>query len=477
MSWRTPLFFGVLALLAFAFQGTRPLAEPDEGRYVDIALQMVDSGDWWIPRLHAEEPHLAKPPLTYWLIAASVSLFGRNEWAVRLPYGLAFLVTALLVMDIARSLGLHSPRVAALVWATSLGALVGASFVSTDAILMTFETAAMAAALRCKTTLMWIAFGLAFLTKGPPGLLPLVALLVFVALRDRDPRAALRVLADPVGVPCFLLLGFGWFASMIARDTSLASYFLGYELLDRVATGVHGRNQHWWGALSVYAPTLALGVLPWVVPIAWAPRTSGGLSSPARRLLWIWIAVPLAAFALSRSRLPLYVLPLFVPMALLIAPRVAALAVPYPRRMAAVGGAWVVLVLTFKAFGAHQPESVDAKAMAARAEEIAGGMSSRMDEIVFVDAKPAYGLRFYTGLPIERVRLLGDPDPSPEPGATTPSVCAEAEEPEHPLWLVPQSRAAFFEREVRACGLTPSLLVGDWERLRPYEVLAQVAAN
>ena len=468
-SYRTPLFFGLLLLLAFAFQGSRPLTEPDEGRYVDIALQMVDSGDWWVPRVHAEEPHLAKPPLTYWLIAASVTAFGRTEWAVRFPHALALLLTALLVRDIARSLGLHSPRVAAAVWASSLGALVGASIVSTDAILVTFETAAMAAALRNRTTLMWIAFGFAFLTKGPPALLPLAALLVF--LRGRG----LRLFADPAGIACFLALGLGWFASMVARDGALASYFLGYELIDRVVTGVHGRNPEWWGPLEVYAPALALGVLPWVVPAAWAPRPA--LSPSARRFLWTWILVPLAVFVLSRSRLPLYVLPLFVPASLLISPRVAALWDRYPRRIAIAGAAWVVLVLALRGFGAGPPEPIDAKALAARARKIETGMSAPMDEIVFVQSKPVYGLRFYTGLPIETARSADAADPSPEPDRKTPTVCEEARESEHPLWLVPPGHAARFEEEVRACGLAPRRLVGDLGPLRPYEVLPQVTAK
>ena len=36
-------------LLALSFQGTRGLWGPDEGRYSNIALEMVDSGDWVTP--------------------------------------------------------------------------------------------------------------------------------------------------------------------------------------------------------------------------------------------------------------------------------------------------------------------------------------------------------------------------------------------------------------------------------------------
>ena len=33
-------------LLAFAFQGTRGLRDPDEGRYTNVTLQILRSGDW-----------------------------------------------------------------------------------------------------------------------------------------------------------------------------------------------------------------------------------------------------------------------------------------------------------------------------------------------------------------------------------------------------------------------------------------------
>jgi hypothetical protein len=107
-----------------------------------------------------------------------------------------------------------------------------------------------------------------------------------------------------------------------------------------------------------------------------------------------------------------------------------------------IGGTWIVLVLGLKAAGAQPPDQVDARAMAVRTETIATGMSAPADEIVFVAVRPVYGLRFYTGLPIERARFDGEPPPDPEPGGQNPSVCEEAREiGEHQLWLVPTGRS------------------------------------
>jgi 4-amino-4-deoxy-L-arabinose transferase-like glycosyltransferase len=79
--WLTVLAPGVLLALLAAL---RPLAVPDEGRYADISRWMLVSGDWLVPRLDGL-PFFHKPPLTHWLQAASLAVFGVTPWAARLP--------------------------------------------------------------------------------------------------------------------------------------------------------------------------------------------------------------------------------------------------------------------------------------------------------------------------------------------------------------------------------------------------------
>src|SRR5665213_4144193 len=77
----------VLLLIVVWFGATgwiRPLTLPDEGRYVGVAWEMVRSGHWAVPTLDGL-PFFHKPPLFYWLAAASMRAFGANEWAARLP--------------------------------------------------------------------------------------------------------------------------------------------------------------------------------------------------------------------------------------------------------------------------------------------------------------------------------------------------------------------------------------------------------
>src|ERR1700692_620771 len=85
------LRFGLYALLAAILYlpalGRPALWEPDEGRYAEIAREMVVSGDYVTPR-DDFELYFEKPPLVYWANAASINIFGVNEFAVRLPAAL-----------------------------------------------------------------------------------------------------------------------------------------------------------------------------------------------------------------------------------------------------------------------------------------------------------------------------------------------------------------------------------------------------
>src|ERR1700712_2571308 len=76
----------IVFLLALGWLGgsawMRPLAMPDEGRYVGVALEMLHSGNWITPTLDGL-PFFHKPPLFYWITAAAMDLFGTDVWAAR----------------------------------------------------------------------------------------------------------------------------------------------------------------------------------------------------------------------------------------------------------------------------------------------------------------------------------------------------------------------------------------------------------
>src|SRR5207247_497583 len=57
-----------------------PLLDPDEGLYAAIAQEMLSRADWVIPHVNGL-PYLEKPPLYFWLTAATMWLVGPTEWA------------------------------------------------------------------------------------------------------------------------------------------------------------------------------------------------------------------------------------------------------------------------------------------------------------------------------------------------------------------------------------------------------------
>src|SRR5205085_6446042 len=81
------------SLLTFA-HFTCPLQEPEESRYAEIPRQMLDSGNFLVPRLHGI-PYYDKPPLLYWLVMSSYRVFGVHDWAARLIPSCATFLTIL----------------------------------------------------------------------------------------------------------------------------------------------------------------------------------------------------------------------------------------------------------------------------------------------------------------------------------------------------------------------------------------------
>lgn len=409
----------VLAVVIYAclFQGVRPIYSPDEGRYTDVALAMLDDGDWIHPMLHHEVEHWSKPPLEYWALAASIGTLGRREFAARLPGALAFAATILVLMRLGRRFVPSRPWLPGVVYATFVLPSVAANLVTTDTLLALWETLIVASfvetweaqdisARRRGAAGMGIFAALAFMTKGPPGLLTLAACAAF-AISSSGWHGLKRAFRWEA-LALFVLLGLPWFAVVVVQDPNVLHYFVVEEVVNRIATEKMHRNAEWYGAIKVYAPTLIIGTLPWLpilVRSAWRARTGviGRLRDDAElRLLLCWILVPGIVFLLARSRLPLYMLPLFAPMALLVARGVSATAMAGWKAIAL--GLWCALLVLARIVPAFLAADDDDRRLA---DEMRAVLHRAPNEIAFVDSTPRFGLRFYFGSEIERIVLPG----------------------------------------------------------------------
>ncbi|MCB1561616.1 MAG: glycosyltransferase family 39 protein [Xanthomonadales bacterium] len=415
------LRLGFYLLLAFCFLGARPIWDPDEGRYTNVALNMLERGDWVHPMRSEEAGHWTKPPLTYWAIAASVGAFGYSPRAARLPAALSFLACIFLAGRLARRLAPEREPVARLVFATMALPLAAATLITTDFLLAATLALAMWGYVEARfgdrersrrwVLLMWLGFGLAFLTKGPPALLPWLPIVAMELLGS--PLRRVR-LFRPEAIGLFLLLSFGWFAWVTAEQPALISYFLGDEVVRRIVGDGFDRNAQWYGWLLVYAPTLLIGSLPWTLRVLrslsgapsllrgwWSNRYDADATSEARVLTLLWLALPLAVLCVAQSRLPLYVLPLFVPLALLLAQ--ASGAAP---RLGYGLMIWVLCLLGLRLAVAWWPTHKNAEQWADAIRERAPG---RVREVVFVDDMARYGLHLHLGAEVEKLSLA-DPE-------------------------------------------------------------------
>jgi 4-amino-4-deoxy-L-arabinose transferase len=438
-----------MILYAIAFQGWRPLYSPDEGRYTNVALNMIESGDWMRPMLHPEVEHWAKPPLSYWSIAAAIEAFGRSELAARLPGALAFGLTAILLVRVGRRIVPEQPWLPAVIYATSAFPSVASNLVTTDNLLAMWETAEALAflelwsatdekKLRMWRRALWLAAALAFMTKGPPGLLVLAACILFAAIRDR--WSGVRRLFAWDALALFIVVGGAWYATVAAREPGVWRYFLVEEVVNRVATDKMHRNAEWYGALKVYAPTLLLGTLPWspfVFHRLLASRREKRARSGDGAMLFLrcWILLPLAVFAISRSRLPLYVLPLFAPLAVVMARALA----PIDFRSARLRIAlciWCAILLTARIVPSYMHVEDDDRALADALRREAPVIPA---EVAFVEIEPRFGLRFYLGSEVERLDLPGD-----APNSRAQDIGSEMLEKEGcRLLLVPERRLEY----------------------------------
>ncbi|MDM0114055.1 glycosyltransferase family 39 protein [Variovorax sp. J22R133] len=324
--------FVLFSLVWFASLGARSLITPDEGRYSSLSLGMLQSGDWITPRLNGVL-YFEKPALQYWLGALSFKLFGVTEFAARLWPGLAGYLTVLVVGYTAYRLWGREAGIRALAICASMTWIIGNShFLTLDAGLAFFLTLALCGLLLSGTAsgsvrrnwiwLAWAAMAGAVLSKGLVGLVIPGAALVLVSLWRRD-VGLWRGMHWWSGGLIFLVLAAPWFVAVSLRNPGFADFFFIHEHFTRFLSTEHRREGAWW----YFGPMLLAGMLPWTSALPWlfhrsgpeAPVAAGSIT--ARQALIVWAGFVLVFFSMSGSKLPSYILPMFPPLALLLALR------------------------------------------------------------------------------------------------------------------------------------------------------------
>jgi hypothetical protein len=324
--------------------GAFPLFDVDEGAFSEATREMIERGDWVSTWLNGQ-PRYDKPILIYWLQAASVLLFGANEFAFRLPSALAASAWIGATFVFTRHIAdLGSARAAAFIAATTAGVIVIGRGAIADALLNLFLALAMFDIIRyaqakepgaalCRRVFLWIGLGL--LTKGPVALLvPAAASFLAYALQGRL-AGWWRAVRDPAGWLILLAVAAPWYLLEYSRrgDAFLAGFFLRHNV-ERFMSPLQGHS----GSVLYYLPAVLVLLLPYtglflrILPLR-LPDLRRLRGQRVDTFLWCWFLFVLVFFSLAGTKLPHYLLYGVTPLFILMA-----------RRRHALRSGWLVFV-------------------------------------------------------------------------------------------------------------------------------------
>jgi 4-amino-4-deoxy-L-arabinose transferase-like glycosyltransferase len=315
------------ALVLYLYRaGAMPLTDPDEGRYAEIARQMAVSDDWLVPRLFGM-PFLEKPPLFYWLAAATFRLFGVSELSARLVPALSAALGVAAVGWFARLfLSPSAGILGAIVLALSALYLVIARTVLVDMLFSATLAAALFAFFAYREApvrsvrlalAFWASLAFATLSKGPVAIVLCgLTLAIDAALGRSWKRSFDRLLVASSLV--FFCLALPWFALIEARYPTYLSFYVWKEHLQRAAGAEHSAPFYW------FVPWLLGGLMPWTplavvaAPTWWTLSCARSLEGRATRFLLVWAATVFVFFSAAGGKLATYIVPMFPPIAVLL---------------------------------------------------------------------------------------------------------------------------------------------------------------
>ena len=307
-----------------------PLMDKTEARYAEIARIMVETNNWILLQIDYNIPFWAKPPLSTWLTAISIKVFGLHEFYIRLPYLITSIIILLFISrydKIENKICFLTPLILLLMPEFYLHAGV----VSTDTILNFSIILVMLSfweAVGKKSGLKWwygffIGIGLGLLSKGPIILILTLPPIFIWLLVYKEELKKLKKIPILSGLSLTFLISFPWYYFTELKSPGFIDYFIYGEHFRRFF------DSGWKGDLYGFAKQQPYGIIwlfstmaifPWSLLIITRIRK---IIKEAYKNRWVcflvcWMLFTPVFFTFSTSLIHTYTLPIAVPASLLM---------------------------------------------------------------------------------------------------------------------------------------------------------------
>ncbi len=316
------LAFALVCLVPLGFHG---LWIPDETRYAQISQEILHRGDWVVPHFMGLR-YFEKPAAGYWFIALGQAVFGENLFGVRIASALSTGLSIALAYWLAEKMW-NDPRksfASALLFMSFTFVAGQAGYSNLDPQFTLWTNLTLAAfwhashrvgrARLIAWALIGVACGMGFLTKGLLAwVLPAIVVVPYM-IWQRRLTELFRF--GPLAVVIAVAVSLPWALAVHVQEPDYWRYFFWHEHIHRFAAENAQHAEPWW----FYAPLLIAACVPWtlLLPVTfkqiWLQRHRTDTA-----FLALWLLVPLAFLSLSKGKLPTYLLPCLLPLALLMA--------------------------------------------------------------------------------------------------------------------------------------------------------------
>ncbi|MBI3737049.1 glycosyltransferase family 39 protein [Candidatus Sumerlaeota bacterium] len=319
------LLLGCVAVFGSNY-GFWDLEGPDEGRYVQVAKELLGRSNWFLLTVHGR-PYDQKPPLPYWMMAIMLKLSGGavSAWAARFPSVFFSAVAVVCTFLIGRHrFGHRAGLISAFILLTSPILMRQAPTARLDALFAGWVTLTMCAYLTHdaqipmpwgRWALFWLAFAGAFFVKGPLMFVIVLPMALAECWREKSWKPW-RCMRPAIGLPLLLTAIGIW---LLAQAQSAGGEFVKKQMTQ----GLWGRlfksdhsNPPWYYAVHMMGDLF----MPWTIFLAaavyklWKSRKGEPLGA-LRPILW-WALFPLLIFHLMIGKRAPYFLPVIPALAL-----------------------------------------------------------------------------------------------------------------------------------------------------------------